>query len=362
MVRRLVALFVIALVGATAYGLSSSSSGVSVNHESVSGPTLRTELAAISRNDTLQCFITALDPTDYAPGAGGFSMKSSGAAAWADLRIEGLAIDQYVTSKYHLRLTPAALAKAKVSLEDEMTAQAKSDSLNCPGTSAEALGEMPGEMRAAEIQSQANSQFLVDKIKDAIPLTAASMKQYYDEHVSDYDRLCVSIALVAPEDVTAFEHSQAAGMSVADLAKKYSQDPSASKGGAYGCYGPTSSEYASVRADVGTEGLNTFATSPQYIDYDEEQYALYVAVTKRTVTPYASASAAVLADLQSLNAQKASELKDELLERAAVYVDPAFGLWGSGTSGPEVLVTTPPAKSGVPGAAKLTSTKTTTYK
>jgi hypothetical protein len=361
-VRRLVALFVVALVGAALYGLSGSSSGVSVNHDTVTGYTLDSELAAISHNDSLQCFVTALDPVNYAPGAGGYSIKAAGAAAWANLRVEGLAINQYVATTYHYSPNAAALASAKVSLENEMTDEAKANSLTCPGTSADAVAAMPSEMRTAEVLAQATSQYLVTKIKTAIPLNAASMKKYYDEHTSDYDTLCVSIALVEPADVTAFDAAAAAGTSVAELAKKYSQDTSSTKGGAYGCYAPSNSSFDGVRQDVGTEGLNQFSTTPQYIEYNNAEYALYVAVTKRTATPYAKASQAVLSDLQSLNAEVASEEKDELLAEAAVYVDPAFGQWGTTTAGSSVSANTAPPKGGVLGASRLAAAATTTYK
>ncbi len=360
--RRLVALFVVALVGAALYGLSGQSSGISVNHSTVSGDTLRSELAAISHNDSLQCFVTALSPTNYAPGAGGYSIKAAGAAAWANLRAEGLAINQYVTATYHYVPSADVLATAQTTLENEMTQQAKADSLDCPGTAADALAEMPSEMRTAEIESEATSQYLVDKVKAAIPLTASAVRQYYDAHVSDYDTLCVSIALVAPTEVAAFAKSQAAGLSVAQLAKQYSQDASSSKGGAYGCYTPTTTGYDGVRADVGTEGFDVFSTTPQYIEYNSEEYALYVAVTKRTATPYAKAAQAVLSDLQSLNAEAASSEKNQLLEEAAVYVDPAFGYWGVSTTGPGILATAAPAKGGVLGVPQLAGAATTSYK
>lgn len=365
--RRLVALFVVALVGAALYGLSGASSGVSVNHDTVSGSALDAELAAISHNNSLQCFLTALDPHNFAPGAGGYSIKAAGAAAWANLRVEGLAIDQYVTTTYHYHPSAAALASAKVSLVNELqnaevATQSTSSPLKCPGTSADAVAEMPSEMRTAEIESQATSQYLVNKIKAAIPLTASAMKQYYNQHVSDYDTLCVSIALVEPADVTAFAKSEAAGLSVAQLAQKYSKDPSSSKGGTYGCYAPSNASYAGVRADVGTEGLNQYSTTPQYIDYNNAEYGLFVAVTKRTVTSYAKAAQAVLSDLQGLNAEAASTEKNQLLEEAAVYVDPAFGQWGTSTTGPGILANTSPAKSGVTGASSLAGAATTSYK
>jgi hypothetical protein len=372
-VRRLVALFVVALVGAALYGLSGSSSGVSVNHDTVSGYTLDTELAAISHNNSLQCFLTALDPNNFAPGAGGYSIKAAGAAAWANLRVEGLAIDQYVTTTYHYHPSAAELASAKTSLVNELQAaelqaaevqtQSTSNPLKCPGTSLDAVAEMPSEMRTAEIESQATSQYLVNKIKAAIPLTATAMKQYYNQHVSDYDTLCVSIALVEPADVTAFVNAEsAAGASVAQLAKTYSKDPSSTKGGTYGCYAPSNASYAGVRADIGTEGLNQFSATPQYIDYNNAEYGLFVAVTKRTVTPYAKASTAVLADLQGLNAEAASTQKNQLLKEAAVYVDPAFGQWGTTTTGPGVFAGASPAKSGVLGSSSLAGAATTSYK
>lgn len=352
-------LFVLALVGAGLYGLSGASSGVSVNNQRVPATTLDAELQAISHHDTLQCFVTALDPTNFAPGAGGDSIKAAGAAAWTELRVEGLAIDQYVTTKLHYTPDAAELASATSSLEGEMTEEAKANSLTCPGTSAEALAEMPAEMRRAEVESQAASLYLVAKLKKAIPLTPASVKSYYDAHVADYDTLCVSIALVLPADVSAFESAESSGASVATLAKKYSQDASASKGGAYGCYPPTNSSYTSVRADVASLPLDTFASTPQYIDYNDAEYALFVAVTKRSVTPFASASPAVLTDLQNLNASAAAGVKNNLLLDAAVHVDPSFGRWGLDTSGPEVFAASTPATSDVVGAKVLTGAAAT---
>jgi hypothetical protein len=358
-VRRLVALFVLALLGATLYGLSNSSSGIDVNHQSVSANTFRTELNAIAHNETLQCFLSALDPTDYALGAGGGTIKAAGAAAWANLRVEGLAVNQYVTDDEHYVPDSAQLAAAKTSLEQEMTEAATQNSYTCPGTSAQAVAAMPAEMQKAEIQAQATSLYLVGKLKASIPLTLASMQTYYKAHTSYYDTLCISVALVTPADVASFNKAAAAGETVAELAKQYSQDPSAAKGGAYGCVAPSDSSYASVRADIGTLALNTFSTSPQYITYNSEDYALYVAVTKRTTTPFASAESTVLSDLRNLNAASAGTVKNDLLYKAAVHVDPAFGQWGLTSTGLDVVAPALPAASDVTGTKPLTGTAAT---
>jgi hypothetical protein len=353
-VRRLVALFVLALIAATLYGLSGTSSGLIVNHQSLSSRDFLSELNAIENNQTLQCYIYVLDPTTYTKGAGGDSIEAKGAATWANLRVEGLAINQFVTEQLKYHPDAAQLTAAKSSLESEMTEEATENSVTCPGTPATALAEMPSEMRTSEIEAQATSLYLVGRVKDTIPLTTASAKSYYTAHQADYDTLCVSVAVVPLANVSAFEASQAAGLSVAALAKKYSEDPTASKGGAYGCYRPSSTYYDGVRADVAGLALNTVTTKPSEISDNGSEAALFVAVTKRTVTPFTTAESAVLSDLRNLNATSASALKNDLLYRAAVHVDPAFGQWGLSSSEPSVLVPSKPAKG------EVTSTKTLT--
>ncbi len=357
--RRLVALFVIALVGATVYGLSGLSSGLVVNHESLSSHDFLSEINAIEHNETLQCYVYALDPTTYTKGAGGDSMKAAGVATWANLRVEGFAIDQYVTHDLKYHPDTAQLAAAKASLESEMTQEASQHSLTCPGTSAAAVAAMPAEMRTAEIEAQATSLYLVGRVKNSIPLTTASMENYYNAHQTEYDTLCISVAVVSLADATAFEQAETSGLSVAALAKKYSEDPSASKGGALGCYAPSSKYYASVRSDVGTSALNTFSTTPSPVELSTGEADLFVAVTRRTPNSFAKAEPAVLADLQSLNAATAGELKDNLLYNAAIHVDPAFGVWGVSSAGPGVFAPTTPPKSDVKSTKTLTSASVT---
>jgi len=362
-VRRLVALFVVALLGAALYGLSGSSSGISVDRLTVSGPTLRSELTTIANNKTLACYINLLIPSNFASGAGGDSMKVVGASAWMNLRVEGIAIDHYVKTK--LKYVPNAkeLATAKSSLEGEMTQAAAAKATTCPGTSVQALAEMTGEMRTAEIESQATSLYLVGKVKSTIPLTKTSMENFYAQHTSEYDTLCISVAVVAPANVSAFSAAQSAGTSVATLAKDYSLDPSAKKGGAYGCFSPAATGYTNLRNDVAGLAKDAFSTKPFSTTYNGSTAALYVAVTKRTVTPFSQAAAVVLTDLQNLNASSANTLKNTILYAAAVHVDPAFGRWGqSQTSGLAVFVPAKPAARNVTGATQLSATGSPTYK
>ena len=351
-----------ALLGAGVYGLTNASSGISVSGAAVNGSALRAELSAIASTPTLQCYLSALNSANFSQGAGGATMSASGAAAWMTMRVEGLAIGQYVREHFHYVATTKDLALAASSLEGEMTSAASQSQLSCPGTSAQALAAMPAEMRQAQLYAQAASLFLLSKLNSTIPLTAASMKTYYDQHTSSYDTICVSIALVDPAKIAAFTKAQAGGASVSALAKSFSLDPSAAKGGAYGCYGPTSSAYDSVRADVGSTPLNTFPTTPLSVSSNGVTYALFVAPTKRTTTPFTQAQAAVVADLQRLNATKANTVKENILYRAAVEIDPALGRWGLSSSGPSVFALATPPSAQVNSPSVLTRPSASSYK
>jgi hypothetical protein len=350
-------------VGAAVFGLSSASSGLGVNGARVSGNTFRSELAAISATPALQCYLTALDPVSFASGGGASTFAASGAAAWANLRVEGIAITQYATAHLKYHPTAATLVGAKTSLESELTqaaTAAASRDGTCPGTSAQALADMPIEMSNAEIDAQGASLYLVSKLDKTIPLTTKSLEAYYTSHVADYDTLCVSVAVVPLSQTSAFAKAQSGGESVAALATQFSVDPSKTTGGVAGCFAPSSANYAAVRSDVGSTALNTFPTTPQEISDNGATDALFVAPTKRTVTPYAQAASAVLTDLQNQNASSANTVEEGILFRAAVDVDPAFGRWGLNTTGPSVFATALPATADVTRAKSLT-TRATLY-
>jgi hypothetical protein len=357
-VRRLIALLVVALVGATVFGLSNGSSGLGVNGARVSGSTFRSELTTISTTPILQCYLTALDPVDFGGGGGSQTMAATGVAAWTRLRIEGLSITQYVKSRLKFVATAATLAQAETSLESELTQAASAATSKdgaCPGTASAALAAMPTEMRNAEIESQAASLYLVSKLNSTIPLTAKSLEAFYTSHTSDYDTLCVSIAVVPLSQTTAFTTAQSGGESVANLAKQFSIDTSKTKGGAAGCFPPSNASYASVRSDVLSTALNTFNTTPLYINDNGTEEALFVAPTQRTVTPFAQAESAVLADVQNQNASEANTEEEYILSKAAIEVDPAFGQWAIESTGPTVLVPSLPAKVDVTGNKSLTT-------
>jgi len=356
-VRRLVVLFGVALIGVSAFGLSTRAGGVRVNGEDVSGSTMRAELAAIAASPTLQCYLSALSASGLSAGAGGDTLAAAGAAAWVDARVQGMTIASYVTTTLHHVVTAADMASAQASLELEMTQQVAAQSRSCPGTSAQAVAAMTPEMRNAELRDWSASLYLEAKLNSTVPLTTAGFQTYFQSHQSNYDTLCISIALVSPTQVSAFGVAQGNGESVAQLASKFSVDTASAKnGGAYGCYGPTSTSYSSIRADVSGQSLNVFPATPHYVSLSQGTYALYVAITKRSPTPFAQAEPLVVSDVRSQNASSANGIEKSLEYQAAVYVDPAMGRWGLDSTGPRVFAPALPSTSTVLGATSLRGT------
>ncbi len=350
-----------ALVGAGWYGWAGSSTALAVNGTSVSDNAFRAELHAFATNKGLYCYISSLANVAIGKsGAGRDSVAVAGEAAWANLRVEGIAIEEYVTQYLHYHASAADLTQATTSLEDELSQAATQTSNACPGTPAEALAAMPAEMRNAQILDQADSVYLVSKLNKTIPLTTANIKKYYEAHLASFETVCVSVAVVLPANVTAFAAGEAQGLSVSALAKKYSVDASAAKGGAVGCYGPTSTYYASVVADIGTTKIGHYS-APRAITSNGSQYALYFAPTSKSVTPLAQAQGVVISDIQSNNSANANTVKANILYASAVVVDPSLGRWGLATSGPSIFVPNLPSESGPATTTQLTAASTLPY-
>jgi hypothetical protein len=364
-VRRVIILLVVAVLGAGWYGLAASPAAVAVNGTSVSPTELRAELDAFNAHPGLYCYLSSLiNAAIVKPGAGRDSVSAASEVQWINLRVEGIAIDHYVATTLHHAPSATELASAKVALEGELTQAAAQASQNCAGTSAQAVAEMPADMRTAQIEDQASSAYLLSKLNSTIALTPANIKAYYHTHQSSYDNLCVAVAIVPQASLTAFATAQSQGMSVSALAKKYSADPTtASKGGYFGCFAPNSSSYTSVRNDIGAAAVGHFPTTS--IPYTPTQggatYGLFVAAISKTPVPFAKAEGIVISDIQTLNATAANSVKSGILYAAAVTIDPAFGRWGLSSSGPSVFAPALPAESGPATSTQLTTASSTPY-
>ena len=365
MVRRVIILLVAAILGAGWYGFADSPPAVAVNGASVSTSDLHAELNAFNSHPALFCYVSSLiNAAILKPGAGRDSLSTSTEVQWLNLRVEGIAIDRYVSSVLHYRPSAADLTSAQLALEGELTQGAAHASQNCPGTAAQALAQMPLEMRRAEIEDQASSAYLLSKLNATIPLTPSTIEAYYRTHLSNYENICVAVAIVPQSQLHAFATAQSQGLSVAKLAKKFSIDrSSAAKGGFYGCFSPSSSSYSSVRADIATTALGHFSKTalPYTPNQGGPTYGLFVGPVSKTPVPFSQAQGVVISDIQTSNATAATSVKANILFAAAVAIDPSLGRWGLSASGPAVFAPALPSQSGPATTAQLTTPSATPY-
>ncbi len=119
-----------------------------------------------------------------------------------------------------------------MALEGELTQAAAQRRKNCTGTAAQAIAEMP----AAIAQRPDRGPGLIDVPGEQAQrhdcAHAGQSRSTSSGTSRSYDTLCVAVAIVSPgESRPHSPPSQSQGMSVAALAKKYSVDASAAKGG-----------------------------------------------------------------------------------------------------------------------------------
>jgi hypothetical protein len=356
--RRLLVALLLCLSATAWFGVSHRSAALEVDGVSVSNAELASELRTVSNTPVVQCYLSELYQNNFSAGAARNSLGASAVAAWVSGRVEGIAIRQYVAQHFHHRPTASELATATSAFEGELTALATQHSLRCPGTSAQAVAAMPAAMRSMLLTSQADSLYLIAHVKGTVPLTVPSLLAYYHQHLASYTATCISVALVPRAKVSAFEAAVHGGLSLEASAAQYSVDPSAKKGGVYGCLTPSSTAYAAVQADVA--GLPRRTWSKPF-SYQGGAYGLFVAVRSTGVQPFSAVASTVLTDVRNANAASASTLTSNLLAHSSVHVDPSLGVWGLSSTGLGVGPLAQPAAANVDAAKLFTATTAPTY-
>jgi len=347
--RRLVVLLAVALVGAGLAGRFVSADATRVNGSSISSVTLRAELQVIHDHPQLACYLNALYGMNTASSSVAFN--ATGTASWTQMQVEGLAITDWVSRHDHWTPSKVNIPQATTEFINELTNAAQAHSATCTASPASVVASLPKWFVKNLVVNEAASVWLLKSTPGTYPLTSAGLESYYNSHKDFYDTICISVAVVNYSNLSAFQSDMAAGKSIAELAAKYSEDPSGSKGGAYGCYTPSSQGYSEVRKDTYGTPLNTFPTTFSTVNYAGANVALYVAPTKRTPNSFADAQAVVLADVRSYNASLASDEQKALLSLAGVYVNPSLGRWSASSLKVNALSTPSPAVTPGGGAA-----------
>jgi hypothetical protein len=344
-VRRILASLVLAVVGVPLVAINYGNAAVTGGNYSLSRYDFAHEVNAISTNSAMACYVTNLWGVTFASGAGTNTIDETTITAWANLRLEGLAEITYAEDTFGLVYTSDVLSNAATNLEAQMSAAASANGAACGSlaTPLNALASLPTSVAASLLQAEAASELMASKLPSRIAETDVSLRAFYEAHLGEYQNICASVALVRPSDVARFTADQAAGLTVAALAAKYSQDPSATSGGAYGCFDPSSNARDLVRGVA----LNTFGT-PQTVTVEGATYSLYVAATSTTQLSFEAVATQVLKDVRNVNAGSIEAAKQAIYERVGVSVNPLLGRLGAGERGVGIYAPASPATTNVP--------------
>jgi len=326
-VRRVVALIVVAVIGAGVAGWFWRDSGVAVNNSSVQSAQVRSDLLAISRSPSYACYLNTIVPLDGVTTNYGFS--PAGSSNWAQLQVGGLALTDFMVTNYHWDPTSAELAADKVQYEAAMTSSAAAAGVSCPTSAAAALATMPASFVDAQVRYYAASLDFISKISNSIPLDDASLRAFYAQHPENYDTICYKFATVTSANYQQFQVDRASGKSVSWLAANYP--------GGSGCVSPTQQGYTIVRSQTSGQALNTFPAQP-YVPANSSS-GFFIAATSRTPNPFESVASLVLADARSVNSAIASQDESTIIAAAHVRIDPAFARWIAASAKTQPLTT-----------------------
>lgn len=343
--RRLIAFLLAAAVIVPWLGATVSTAAVQGGSGSESNYDFAHEVHAIKNSEGASCYVGALWGVTFTGGAGLGTYDLASVTAWANLRLEGLAIASYAKEQFQFAPTAKDLETARNNVIRQMTSSATAKALSCPGTPGDALDSLPTTVQESIVMAEAASEQVLAEVPSRISEDDASLQAFYNAHRSEYDKICVRVAVVLPEDVASFQADARSGKSPVDLVKKYSLDSSRAQNGEYGCFDATSNARELVRGvAIGEWG------QPQAVSGSGSSYYLLVSPMSRTSQPYANPTvqAQVLTDVRKLNAGSATAIKEGIFARVGIRVNPQIGRFGNGQSGLGIYPPSTPAAELVP--------------
>jgi parvulin-like peptidyl-prolyl isomerase len=337
-VRRLFLPLALAVLIAVTLGVViggvTSNNAVVVNGASLSQRHAESQLAAASSNPAYLCYLNAnqlvrtsgqsgLGPVQ---GSSASSYSSTFVTLWMDQEITNLIVEDAVNKLGLSEQATAVSRAAKADLVASINAtlgRVNGTRYQCATDGAAILQSLPASFATTMVQAQANSEALLSHF-GGIGLDLQSLEQFYNTAPTSFDTMCVSGILVSSQATAQSLRSEILnGADFATLAQQNSLDASKSKGGALGCFTPSSSNYAAVFKDVGSLAIGEVS---QPLPSSNSQYVILM-LTSRTATPFAGIVQAVRNVALQKDATTASKAASELVRTASVYLNPRYGTW-----------------------------------
>lgn len=331
---------------------------VVVNGTALSQRQAESQLAAAASNPAYLCYLNAnqLVRTSGQSGLGSVqgsspsSYSSTFVTSWMDQEITNLIVQDKVDKLGLSEQATTNFEAAKADLVSSINAtlgQVTGSQYQCATDGATILQSLPTSFASTLVRAQANSEALLSHY-GGIGLDLQSLEQYYNTSPTSFDTLCVSGILVSSQAAAQSLRTQILnGADFATVAQQNSLDASKSKGGALGCFTPSSSNYAAVSKDVGSLAIGDVS---QPLASSNNQYVI-LTVTSRTPTPFAGIVQAVRNLALQKDAATASKAASQLVRNALVDLNPRYGTWNVSIGQTGVIPPASPPTSSILNAA-----------
>jgi PPIC-type PPIASE domain len=335
-VKRLIVLLIVLAGGLAAACFAVPSNAATVNGASISQDTFNSDLNAIAGSPDYRCYLTGeeavatggettLPSVDGSGHSGDGTSNPTVSTAFASYYLDteiGHQLVLQLAAERNLQVTEQELAAARTELTGQITAVLSdvtgSQYACAAGTTAEdVLGSVPASLvdRTVKFEAAVN---LLEEHAAGVGSTPADLERYFDDHASEFDTACFTVAQYTSEaDATAAAAQVAAGTPFSTVAAQ------TEGGGPQGCdilYGIASSLPAG--SDLQTLPLNT-VSSPIAVN---SSYLL-IEITQRTPTSFAKAKTEVQSAVEAAGSTKAGTIIDAAEKTADVTVDRRYGEW-----------------------------------
>ena len=347
--KRLLALVVLAALGAGATGCDLSPTAAKVNGVTISQAQLTDQLSTVSGNLVAQCALSiGLTQSGGSLPAVTGTGDATVSTQFAAFELNGLveqALEQGALAQRHVAVSPADVANARRDYEAQLAQSAAQVGSPCNLTGTRLISALPKAFVDAQARSLAYQEKL-EEVVGHVDVSPAAQHAYYNAHLTDVTQLCLNLIIAKDQASAQALHDQiAAGASFAAAAQGAGVDATNTPAGGQGpCVypsniasqlGPTSAAAVDGLADgqlappqgIAVPNPVTGATSTVWI---------VIGVRQHHVVSFAVSEAGVRQALLGAGGASFTTALGRVVRGASVELDPRYGTWSTrrGVSAP----------------------------
>ena len=128
--RRIIALLVLSALGLPLIAVNLGNTAIASGSQSLTRYQFAHEVSDIATNSAISCYVNSLWGVTFTAGAGTNTMDASSITTWANLRLEGMAEEEYATKYLGFQLTDSTFNAALTNLSNQMMAAAAANGVS----------------------------------------------------------------------------------------------------------------------------------------------------------------------------------------------------------------------------------------